>query len=68
MRPPVVGSFFLHLSAVDSLDVLTLRNSFAFKKKKHGQCFPSLLLQVGTGLVVPLRLVLLSLNHDFAPL
>ena len=34
MRPPVVGSFFLHLSAVDSLDVLTLRNSFGIKKKK----------------------------------
>ena len=34
MRPPVVGSFFLHLSAVDSLDVLTLRNSFVIQKKK----------------------------------
>ena len=33
LRPPVVGSFFLHLSAVDSLDVLTLRNSFVGKKR-----------------------------------
>ena len=33
MRPPVVGSFFLHLSAVDSLDVLTLRNSSVRQKK-----------------------------------
>ena len=37
MRPPVVGSFFLHLSAVDSLDVLTLRNSFVHKKKQDGE-------------------------------
>ena len=33
MRPLVVDSFFLHLFAVDSLDVLTLRNSFVIKKK-----------------------------------
>ena len=35
MRPLVVDSFFLHLFTVDSLDVLTLRNSFAYKKKLH---------------------------------
>ena len=31
MRPLVVDSPFLHLFAVDSLDVLTLRNSFVRK-------------------------------------
>ena len=33
MRPLVVDSPFLHLFAVDSLDVLTLRNSFVKKKR-----------------------------------
>ena len=33
MRPLVVDSLFLHLFAVDSLDVLTIRISFVIKKK-----------------------------------
>ena len=39
MWPLVAGSFFLHLLAVDSLDVLILRNSsvfFFFKKTRNG--------------------------------
>ena len=36
MRPLVAGSFLLHLFAVDSLDVLILRNSSVRAKKKPG--------------------------------
>ena len=38
MRLPVLGSSFLYLLAVDSLDVLNPRNSSVSKKKKR---FPS---------------------------
>ena len=37
MRLPVLGSFFLYLLAVDSLDVLNLRNSSVQKKKRGGK-------------------------------